>query len=128
MTRSEPGWQRRTMNLLGESIDFRANARALWRTHRPYLVLLGITMILDVLSTIAFMSVLGPGAEHNPVVRLTSYSFGVILGPPIGKLFQLFGTVGLSILTPRLARFILSVVILMNLFAFVVNMHVFVLA
>ena len=73
------------------------------------------------------MTVVGPGAEQNPLVRHLSYLFGIVGGPPIGKLFQLFAALSLACITPRLARFILSTVILMNLFAFVVNMHVFML-
>ncbi|GEM_PF-1030924 len=114
--------------LLDESINFRQNARLLMGKYRPYVWLLLVTIGLDAVSTVAFMSVVGVGAEQNPVVRVLSHSFGIIVGPPVGKLFQLFAAISLAIIAPRLTRFVLATVILMNLFAFVVNMHVFLLS
>ncbi len=114
--------------LRDELLNFLNNARLPFAEHRSLVWLLLFTIGLDAASTIAFMSVLGPGAEQNPVVRLLSSSLGIVAGPPAGKLVQLGATFTLAAVTPRLTRFILSAVILMNLFAFVINMHVFFLA
>ena len=101
--------------------------RRLITEHRPFVLLLLFTIALDALSTIAFMSVLGPDAEMNPLVRVLAHHLGIIAGPMLGKSFQLLAACVLSIFTPRLSKYILSTVILVNLFAFVVNMHAFVL-
>jgi hypothetical protein len=114
--------------LLDEPINVRHDVRQLFGPNRPFIVLPLVTIGLDAISTIAFMSVVGPGAEQNPVVRQLSYAFGIFAGPPLGKLFQLFAAVALTIIAPRLTRLVLAVVILMNLFAFVINMHVFFLS
>lgn len=113
--------------LLGQAVDMQGNLARLLERHSPYLILLLVAVGLDAISTIAFMSVLGTGAEQNPLVRHLSDALGVIIGPPVGKLFQLFAVTVLAIITPRLARFIFTTVILMNLFAFVINMHAFML-
>lgn len=115
------------MKLLGQSIDVAGNARQLIERHRPFVVLLLVTAALDVVSTIAFMSVIGIGQEYNWIVRAFSLHLGIVAGPVVAKSFQLAGVLGLAILAPRLSRFVCTVVILVNLLAFVVNMYAFAL-
>ncbi len=114
-----------TLQLLGESVDIRGNARRAWENHRPLFWLLLATAGLDALSTSAFMSVLGVDRELNPVVRQLAHWLGIFVGPALGKITQLLAAGALVILTPRLARFILVVVVLMNLAAVVVNLRVY---
>jgi len=115
------------MNLLGESIDVSGNARQLLERHRPFVILLLVTALLDVLSTVAFMSVVGVGREYNWIVRFATWHLGIIAGPVVGKSFQLAGVLGLAVIAPRLSRFVCTIVILINLLAFVLNMHTFIL-
>jgi hypothetical protein len=123
-TPSLPG----NLQLLGESVDICGNARRAWEYHRSLFWLLLATAGLDALSTIAFMSVLGVDKELNPVVRQFAHWLGIVAGPVFGKVPQMLAAGALVILTPRLARFILAVVALMNLSAFVLNLRVYVAA
>jgi hypothetical protein len=120
-TPSPPG----NLQLLGQPVDILGNARRAWENHRPLFWLLLATAGLDVLSTIAFMSVLGVDKELNPVVRQFAHWLGIVAGPVFGKVPQMLAAGALVILTPRLARFILAVVVLINLSAFVLNLRVY---
>ncbi|HAV65362.1 MAG TPA: hypothetical protein DCY13_23680 [Verrucomicrobiales bacterium] len=113
------------MRILGEPIDLGWNAARLWRCERAYLCLLLATALLDAASTTAFMSSLGVDRELNPLVRGLSAFCGIVIGPLLGKIGQLIGAVALCLLAPRLGRFTLSVAILLNLLALVVNLHVY---
>ncbi len=117
-----------TIQLLGQSLDLRANAAQAWQLHRPFIWLLLFTVVLDALSTMAFMSTLGVGHEQNPFIRQLAHGLGIVGGTSLGKLGQVFAVAGFVALTPRLARMVFTVVILLNLFAFVVNMRVFILS
>lgn len=118
----------RNILLLGQSLDLRANAAQAWRLHRPFIWLLLATVVLDALSTMAFMSTLGVGHEQNPFIRQLAQGLGIVAGTSLGKLAQVFAVAGFVALAPRLARLVLTVVILLNLFAFVVNLRVFILS
>lgn len=113
--------------MLGESIDVPGNARCIWVNDRPLIWLLLVTMVLDAVSTTAFMHTLGVDRELNPLVRHCADWLGLVAGPMVGKSGQLFGAAGLVIMAPRLARVVLALVILLNLAAFVVNTRVFLL-
>jgi len=126
MTESTQG--RRALQLLGESLDLRANVLRAWQRHRALIWLLLFTVVLDALSTIAFMSTLGVEREQNPLIRQLAHGLGIVAGPTVGKLGQVIAVAGFVALAPRLARLVLTVVILLNLFAFVVNLNVFVLS
>jgi len=104
--------------LLGDSVK-------LWEAHRPLVLLLLATAVLDALSTIAFLSVLGIERESNWLARYLSWWLGTLAGPWVTKGLQLLGVWGMAILAPRLARLVLTVTILLNLLAFVFNMEVF---
>lgn len=125
---TETAQRRGTLQLLGESLDLRANVRGAWQRHRPFIWLLLFTVVLDALSTVAFMSTLGVEREQNPFIRQLAHGLGIVGGTTLGKLGQVFAVAGFVALAPRLARLVLTVVILMNLFALVVNLNVFVLS
>lgn len=110
--------------LLGESVDIFGNARRAWENHRSLCRLLLATAALDALSTIAFMSVLGVDRELNPVVRQFAHWLGIVAGPVLGKVPQVLAAGALVSLTPRLARFILGVVVFLNLSACFLNVRV----
>lgn len=113
------------IRVLGETVYLRANAARAWQLHRPFIWLLLATVVLDALSTIAFMSTLGVAQEQNHFIRLLAHSLGIVGGTSLGKLGQVLAVAAFVALTPRLARLVFTVVILLNLFAFVVNMRVF---
>lgn len=116
------------IRVLGEPIQLRANAARAWQVHRPFIWLLLATVVLDALSTVAFMSTLGVGQEQNPFIRHLAQGVGIVGGTSLGKLGQVLAVAVFVALTPRLARLVFTVVILLNLFAFVVNMRVFLLS
>lgn len=116
----------KAITLLGSPVDIAGAIHDLRTIHRPLVLLLLATLVLDAASTTAFMSTLGVEKEFNFVVRLLSHSLGIVAGPLLGKLIQFTAALSLTILAPRLTRFILTVVILMNLLAFVINMGIFI--
>jgi hypothetical protein len=115
------------MKLLGYAIDVKGNVRQFLRRDRSFVRLLLVTAALDVASTIGFMSVLGTEPESNWIVRIAAAQLGIFVGPVVGKSFQLGGVFGLAAIAPRMSRLVCTVVILMNLLAFVLNMYAFVL-
>ena len=112
------------MKILDSEVDLRANKGLLFRQHRVLFVLLIITAIMDAYSTQLFMQRIGPHVETNIVVRLLSFSYGTLAGPYLGKFYQICAVWIISVFTPRLTRFVCVMVILMNCYAFVVNMTV----
>jgi hypothetical protein len=111
------------MKLLDQPIEASANLRQLFNQRRPFFGLLLISALLDVLSTIAFMSIWGPAREQTWIIRELSLALGILLGPPTGKLFQILAVMGFAVIAPRLTRLVCTTVILLNLFAFVANLH-----
>ena len=111
------------MELLDQSIDLRANNRLLFSKHLHLVHWIVITAVLDAVSTIFFMQVLGPQIEINPIVRMSSLWLGVIIGPIVGKLAQLFAVWALSILAPRFTAWLCILVITLNSLAFLFNLR-----
>ena len=105
-------------------IDVRGNRKVLFTQYRGYFYLLLATAVLDVLSTMIFMLLLGVEQEHNLIVRMFSAQLGILWGPIVGKVFQILAVWGFSVITPRLTKFVCTVVILVNLFAFLFNLWV----
>lgn len=112
------------MKILDSEIDLAANKSLLFRQHRVLFVLLVVTAIMDAFSTRFFMQRIGLHVESNIVVRLLSFSYGTLAGPYLGKFYQVCAVWIISVCTPRLTRFVCVMVILMNCYAFVVNMTV----
>ncbi|MGB0580119.1 MAG: hypothetical protein ACPGVU_10490 [Limisphaerales bacterium] len=112
------------MELLGEKIDLRANSRQLFADHRPLLNWIVLTAVLDVVSTMCFMQVVGPQIEINPIIRVLTHWLGIIIGPIIGKLAQLFAVWVLALIVPRLAKLLCILVIALNSIAFLTNMRI----
>lgn len=80
-----------------------------------------LTAVLDVASTIWFMKLVGPQIELNLIVRSMAYSFGIILGPIIGKTSQLFAVWALTLLVPRLTKMLCILIIVLNGMACLLN-------
>lgn len=103
-------------------IDFSRNKSLLFKQHRELFYFCVVTAFLDAVSTIFFMYFLSPDLESNFIVRRMSYYYGIYLGPVLGKIYQLFALWGLSVIAPRLTRFMCAFIIAINLTAFVLNM------
>ena len=114
-----------TESMLGAASHFEDSRAALFTKHRCLFVMLLVTAAMDALTTYLFMSVLGIAEESNPVVRLLSVQFGIIVGPLLGKLFQIVAVWCFSIITPRLTELVCAVVVLINVYAVVVNWHAY---
>ncbi len=112
------------MNVLDTQIDVTANRSLLFLQYRPYFVLLLLSAVLDALSTIYFMNKVGPHIESNLLVRQLSYSLGIIWGPVLGKILQIVAVWLITIFTPHIIKFVCATIVLINCYAFVVNMHV----
>ena len=112
----------RLMKILDQEIDLEANKYALFRQHRTLFCLLLLTALMDAVSTMVFMRRIGPHAEMNWVVRILGYAYGPYVGPLLGKLYQVFGMWVISLFVPRLTRFVCITIILLNCYAFVLNL------
>jgi hypothetical protein len=101
--------------------DVIARLRANWcgylREYRILLVLLGVAALADMLSTIYFMLIDGPGAERHPVIRAVSIVLGPVLGPIVGKLCQIATVLVVTVYLRRLALYILVAVIILYAWA-----------
>ncbi len=112
------------MKILDSEIDIDTNKSLLFKEYRTFFVMVVVTALMDAVSTMYFMELIGPHVEMNPIVRVLSFSYGTLAGPLLGKLYQLFGIWVISVITPRLTRFICLMVSLFNVYAFVMNMTV----
>ncbi len=111
------------MKILDSDIDLDAGKYLLFKQHWILLILLLGTALMDAVSTMYFMLQTGPGSEMNWVVRNLSFGYGPIVGPLLGKLYQIFAVWVISVMVPRLIRFICVMVIAFNMYAFFVNFH-----
>ena len=109
-------------------IEYSKNKTLLFTQYRNYFYFCVLTAVTDAISTTYFMSLLGPELESNIIVRDLAYYYGIYAGPVLGKIYQLFAVWGLSVITPRLTRFICIVIIFINLLATLINISVFVKA
>ncbi|HBC87417.1 MAG TPA: hypothetical protein DCZ94_10720 [Lentisphaeria bacterium] len=112
------------MNLLDEKIDFRKNSRLLFKEFRFYFYAVIFTAFADLVSTIAFMSFIGPDREVNFYVRFFSIHFGIVAGPILGKLLQIFALWAFTAIVPRFSRYLCVLIILLNSMAFFANCYV----
>lgn len=112
------------MRILDSDIDIDEVKYLLFKRHWMLLILLVGTALMDAVSTMNFMLLIGPESEMNWVVRKLSLWYGPILGPLLGKLYQIFAVWVISLMVPRLTRFVCCMVIGFNVFAFVVNFQV----
>jgi len=111
------------MRVLDAEIDIAANRSVLFEKYRLLFLLVIYTAIGDAISTTYFMSLIGPSHESNTVVRMLSYSLGIVWGPLLGKSLQVAAVWLVSVFTPGLTRLLCSVVIAVNLYATYMNIH-----
>jgi len=109
------------MLVLDQKIDFRKNSLLLFRDHRFYFYAVLFTAFADLVSTVGFMSFIGPEKESNFYVRHFSIHFGIVLGPILGKLLQVFAVWAFTVIVPRLCRHLCVLIIFLNVIAFFAN-------
>jgi hypothetical protein len=81
------------------------------------LILTVLAAVADAASTVYFMLRTGPDAEGHPAIRMISSVFGPMLGPILGKLFQLTVVVSLTIYLRRWAVYIFVALIILYAWA-----------
>jgi hypothetical protein len=96
---------------------FRTNWEGYIREFRVFLTLTVLAAVADAASTVYFMLRTGPDAEGHPAIRMISAVFGPMLGPILGKLFQLTVIVSLTIYLRRWATYIFAAVIILYAWA-----------
>ena len=109
------------MRILGEHIDPAANLRYSLRRYAPWWLLLLATAVFDFVTTLGFIARLGIEAEANPVARWLILSLGACQGLLTAKVLQLFAVAAITALNRRLGGLFLIVVVLLNIWAVVIN-------
>jgi hypothetical protein len=97
--------------------DIRERLRTNWhgyvRQYWIFLVLTVLAALADILSTVHFMHIEGAEIERHPTIRLLSMFLGPVLGPIIGKLFQLVAIIVVTAYLRRWAVYIFITVIIL---------------
>lgn len=109
------------MTLLGANINLIENLIFSLNRYRIWWVILLITIIFDYLTTLYFVSKLGPNAEANKVVAWLINNLGLYLGVLIGKLLQLISVLLIVSLSKKVGNLFLLIIILLNCWAVVMN-------
>ncbi len=112
------------MRILDTDINVTENWTVLIDRYRAYFFLVVYSAVLDCVSTMYFMNKIGPGYECNLFVRHLSYTFGIIIGPIIGKALQILALWFISVFTPSLIKTLCVTVFCVNCYAFVMNMRI----
>jgi len=111
------------MRVLDNEIDIESNKGLLFERYRLLFLVLVYSAMVDALSTTYFMARIGPHYEMNAVVRMLSYSYGIVWGPLLGKVLQLAAVWLITLFTPGLTRFVCGIIIFMNCYAAYINIH-----
>ena len=74
---------------------------------RMLLIAVFIASLADMVSTISVMQVFGPQVELHPLIRTMSLEWGPVLGPVVGKAWQLLALILVTLLLRPQARLIL---------------------
>jgi len=112
------------MRVLDTDIDVAANKTILIGQYKVSFFLLIYSAVLDCLSTMHFLSRIGPAHEANFFVRTLSYTCGIILGPIIGKILQVLAVWFVTLFVPGLINALCATIICANCYAFVLNMQI----
>ena len=110
------------MRLLGDEIHPRRNLRLALTRHRWWWAALVATAAMDFASTLSFMHAGGVHLEQNLLVRFLAETLGLVPGVLRGKLLQRVAALGFAALSFRLSRAVLLLLILLNLWAVLVNL------
>jgi hypothetical protein len=105
----------RTINDIIER--FRLNWQGYVRRYWIFLVLTFFAATADMFSTIYFMHFEGMEIERHPTIRLLSLFLGPVLGPVVGKLWQLVTILVVTVYLRRWAAYIFVTVIILYFWA-----------
>lgn len=108
--------------ILGQQVALKQNLISSFQKHWFLWALLIVTVFLDYFSTVYFMFVDGVDTEANTVIRWLAYEFGAIAGVLMGKGLQIVAAVVFVSLSPKLARAVLLLLVLLNALAVVNNL------
>lgn len=103
--------QTRTINDIIER--FRTNWQGYVRRYWIFLVLTILAALADMFTTVYFMHIEGAQIERHPTIRLLSLFLGPMLGPIIGKFWQLAAVIAVTIYLRRWAVYIFVTVIIL---------------
>lgn len=109
------------MRILGKKVDFLENIKFSAKTYSIWWALLIVTILLDILTTNAFISKYGMRAEGNLITRFLMLDLDPFYGNVIGKILQLFSVLFFVGLNKRLGNIFLLFVNLLNSWAIVIN-------
>ena len=110
------------MQILDQEIQIVENIKASFRRYWYLWIALFITAFFDFATTILFMCKEGIQQEGNSIIRLLAYKLGIIPGVLLGKSLQIVAAIGFSALSLNMSRTILLLILLINLFAVIVNL------
>ena len=105
----------RTINDIVER--FRTNWQGFLRRYWILITLTALAAIADMFSTVYFMHVEGADMERHPTIRLLSLILGPMLGPVVGKLWQLMAVFAVTVYLRRWAFYIFLTVIILYTWA-----------
>ena len=94
-------------------IRFKTNWRGFLRQYYVFLILTFIAAMADMFSTVYFMHIEGAEFERHPTIRLFSMIFGPMVGPIVGKLWQLMALIIITIYLRKWALYIFVAVIIL---------------
>ena len=109
------------MKVLGSEINFKENFLFSLKEYQVWWLILLVTIIFDYLTTLYFVSELGPDAEANKVVSWLIRALGLHVGVFLGKSMQFISVVLFVSLSQRLGNLFLLIIILLNCWAVVMN-------
>lgn len=109
------------MKVLDEEIPLRENLDYSLRRYTAWWVLLLATMVLDVVSTVGFVSALGLDKEANALAHLLMSRMGLLPGLLVAKALQLFAVTAIVSLSRRVGNLFLMTVTLITAWAVVIN-------
>ena len=109
------------MKILGADIDLKENLLFSFKRYTVWWAILIVTIIFDYLTTLYFVSKLGPDAEANKVVAWLINNLGLYFGVLIGKLLQLVSVVLIVSLSRKVGNLFLLIIIILNCWAVVMN-------
>ncbi|MBA1145689.1 hypothetical protein H0Z60_01330 [Ectothiorhodospiraceae bacterium WFHF3C12] len=109
------------MKILDEEIPLRENLDYSLRRYTAWWLLLLATMILDVVSTVGFVSALGLHKEANALARWLMEALGLLPGLTAAKVLQVFAVTAIVSLNRRVGNLFLMAIVLLNAWAVVIN-------
>ena len=109
------------MRILDEEIRLKENITESFNKHMIFWVILVVTVAFDFMTTLIFMHQDGIQKEKNEIIRWLAFTFGIIPGVLLGKIFQIIAAIGFCSLSLKYSRAILLLLIMLNIFAIIIN-------